>query len=110
MTTGRMIAWLTAAALIPVLPAGTEAAEVSPEKGTKKVIGYLPEWNYQPYKELDFSALTHINIAFFEPDAAGVLQCDIPDSELKKDSGQGTSERCGGLCCAGRRRQLGRLL
>ena len=84
MKIGRMLALLTAAAVIPVLPAGTGAAETSPEKQGKMVIGYLPEWNYQPYKNLDFSALTHINIAFFEPDSSGDLQCDIPDSELKK--------------------------
>ena len=83
MKIGRMLALLTAAAVIPVLPAGTGAAETAPEKQGKMVIGYLPEWNYQPYKNLDFSALTHINIAFFEPDSSGALQCDIPDSELK---------------------------
>lgn len=84
MKTGRILALLTAAAVIPVLPSGAEAAESVTGKSGKMVIGYLPEWHYQPYKELDYSALTHINIAFFEPDHTGALQCDIPDSELKK--------------------------
>lgn len=48
-----------------------------------RVVGYLPDWSYQAYGELDFSALTHLNIAFCNPDSDGDLSCWIPDSEMK---------------------------
>ncbi len=48
-----------------------------------RVVGYLPDWSYQAYGTLDFTALTHLNIAFCNPDAEGDLSCWIPDSELK---------------------------
>ncbi len=50
---------------------------------TSRVVGYLPDWSYQAYGSLDFSALTHLNIAFCNPDAQGELFCYIPDSEMK---------------------------
>ncbi len=49
----------------------------------RRVVGYLPDWSYQAYKNMDFSTLTHINIAFCNPDANGELFCYIPDSEMK---------------------------
>ncbi|MBO4876784.1 MAG: right-handed parallel beta-helix repeat-containing protein [Ruminococcus sp.] len=81
MKAGRIIAFLTAAAVVPVIPLTVSAGTAGP---AKRIIGYLPEWHYKPYADLDYSALTHINIAFFEPDSSGELQCDIPDSEMKK--------------------------
>lgn len=48
-----------------------------------RVVGYLPDWSYQYYGNLDFSALTHLNIAFCNPDEQGNLSCYIPDSEMK---------------------------
>ncbi len=48
-----------------------------------RVVGYLPDWSYQAYGSLDFSALTHLNIAFCNPDAEGKLSCWTPDSEMK---------------------------
>lgn len=61
------------------------------EKGTDKteeglstrVVGYLPDWSYDFYRELDFSALSHIDIAFCNPDGAGNLSCMIPDENLQ---------------------------
>lgn len=47
-----------------------------------RVAGYLPDWAYQAYGNLDFSALTHLNIAFCNPDSEGNLSCWIPDSEM----------------------------
>ncbi len=41
------------------------------------VIGYLTTWNYGCYKTLDWSNLTHINIAFVNPDANGVFKNDM---------------------------------
>lgn len=48
-----------------------------------RVVGYLPDWSYQAYGNLDFSALTHLNIAFCNPDTEGNLSCWIPESEMK---------------------------
>ncbi len=47
-----------------------------------RVVGYLPDWSYQAYGNLDFSALTHLNIAFCNPDTEGNLSCYIPDAEM----------------------------
>ena len=49
-----------------------------------RVVGYLPDWHYKAYKDIDFSALTNINIAFCNPDSKGNLSCDIPDDDLCK--------------------------
>lgn len=48
-----------------------------------RVVGYLPDWSYQSYGNLDFNALTHLNIAFCNPDTNGDLSCYIPDYEIK---------------------------
>ncbi len=48
-----------------------------------RIVGYLPDWSYQAYGNLDFNALTHLNIAFCNPDAEGNLSCYIPDSDMK---------------------------
>ena len=48
-----------------------------------RVVGYLPDWTYEYYGKLDFSALTHVNIAFCNPDSSGNISCYIPDVEMK---------------------------
>ena len=48
------------------------------------VVGYLPTWSYDAYKDLDWKTLTHVNIAFVNPDSSGNLSCSIPDKDLKK--------------------------
>ncbi len=48
-----------------------------------RVVGYLPDWSYTAYGKTDFSALTHLNIAFCNPDTNGNLSCYIPDIEMK---------------------------
>lgn len=48
-----------------------------------RIVGYFPFWRYQYYNSLDFSALTHLNIAFCNPDEQGRLDCYIPDREMK---------------------------
>lgn len=48
-----------------------------------RVVGYLPDWSYKAYGNIDFSALTHLNIAFCNPDNQGNLSCYIPDYEMK---------------------------
>lgn len=66
---------------IDILPA---AAADPPPAGEQKirVVGYLPDWSYRAYHTLDFSALTHLNIAFCNPDSDGRLFCYIPDSAM----------------------------
>lgn len=64
----------------------SSTAETPEEDGREhitRVVGYLPDWSYQAYGKLDFSALTHMNIAFCNPDSNGNLSCYIPDTEMK---------------------------
>ncbi len=39
-----------------------------------RVVGYIPSWSYGVVDRLDWDALTHINIAFCNPDTLGVMQ------------------------------------
>lgn len=50
---------------------------IESEESMMNVIGYLTTWNYSCYKTLDWSNLTHINIAFVNPDTNGVLRNDM---------------------------------
>lgn len=63
--------------------AAEDPLPVEPVQHTARVVGYLPDWSYQAYGTLDFSALTHLNIAFCNPDAEGELFCWIPDNEMR---------------------------
>ena len=78
MKAHRITAIIAAAAF--VLP--TYSAAVSSE-APHRIVGYLPDWNYRPFSELDLGQLTHINIAFCNPDENGMIHCDIPETELK---------------------------
>ena len=78
MKTHRIIA-VTAAAVL-LIPAYSSAAE---SEAKHRIVGYLPDWNYKPFSFLDLSELTHINIAFCNPDDSGRISCNIPDGELK---------------------------
>jgi chitinase len=40
-----------------------------------KVIGYLPTYRFSWLNDIEFQRLTHVNIAFANPDAAGNLSC-----------------------------------
>lgn len=60
-----------------------ETPEEEDREHISRVVGYLPDWSYQTYGKLDFSALTHMNIAFCNPDSNGDLSCYIPDIEMK---------------------------
>lgn len=78
MRSGKTIALCTVAVLAVPMNVSAE------QKGhSVRVVGYLPDWSYQAYRELDMSELTHINIAFCNPDENGELFCYIPDSELE---------------------------
>ena len=45
-------------------------------------VGYLPNWSYQAYETLDFDALTHLCIAFCNPDTSGNLSSGMSDSVM----------------------------
>lgn len=63
----------------------TASQPISTKETDMKVIGYLTTWNYSCYKTLDWDNLTHINIAFVNPDKNGVFKNDIgSDSTLQK--------------------------
>ena len=69
-----------AAAAFMAIPIFSSAAE---SEASPRVVCYLPDWNYKPFSELDLSQLTHINIAFCNPDENGQLYCNIPEHTLK---------------------------
>ena len=78
MKAHRIIAIAAAATL--AVPTYSSAAE---REAPHRIVGYLPDWNYQPFSELDLNELTHINIVFCNPDKNGRLFCYIPDDKLK---------------------------
>jgi hypothetical protein len=44
-----------------------------------KVIGYLPTYRFDWVNDLEFERVTHVNIAFANPDAQGNLSCEGAD-------------------------------
>lgn len=66
-----------------LLPNGQNQTEKPQESNPcERVVGYLPNWSYVKYRELDLTALTHINLSFCNPDGSGNLSAGIPDREL----------------------------
>ena len=59
-----------------------EAAET--DAALRRVIGYLPDWSYQYYTKIDYSALTHLDIAFCNPDENSNISCNIPEETLQE--------------------------
>lgn len=49
-----------------------------------RVIGYLPYYSTDYLDKIDFDALTHLNIAFTNPDSSGNLSNGISDETMKK--------------------------
>lgn len=78
MKAHRIIA--IAAALVLTIPTYSSAAD---SEAPRRIVGYLPDWNYRPFSELDLGQLTHINIAFCNPDENDTLHSDIPQQKLK---------------------------
>lgn len=68
---------------IDVVTADSVRKAQSESPSERRVVGYLPDWSYGAYKEMDFSTLTHINISFCNPDENGKLTNYIPDQEMK---------------------------
>ncbi len=71
-------ALLIASAFLTSIPA---ASAVESASDGPRVVGYLPNWSYGAYETLDFTALTHLNIAFCNPDAAGNISHGLPGDE-----------------------------
>lgn len=49
----------------------------------KEIYGYLPLWSSDCYKTLDYENLTHINLAFINPDETGALTCDATEETVR---------------------------
>ena len=73
-----LLCFLSACALPFVFTAHFANADTT----SRRVVGYLPDWSYGAYKDLDFSTLTHINIAFCNLNSQGEVYCGIPDNDL----------------------------
>ncbi|MBE7088131.1 MAG: hypothetical protein E7370_01210 [Clostridiales bacterium] len=60
----------------------TVCARAETQSEPKRVVGYLPNWSYKAYEDIDFSALTHINIAFCNLNSSGEFYSGIPDEDM----------------------------
>ena len=76
------VAVLSAFVFFGTMPA-VSAETVRTDALPYRVVGYLPDWSYQYYTKVDFSALTHLDIAFCNPDENSKISCNIPDDMLK---------------------------
>lgn len=56
--------------------------DIKQSESKKKIVGYLPDWSYSFYTTMNFNELTHLNIAFCNPDTTGQLSCYIPDKDF----------------------------
>ncbi len=65
-----------------IIPA--QAVSDTSSSSSSRIVGYLPDWSYSAYTTLDFGNLTHLNIAFCNPNDKGDISCWIPDSEFTK--------------------------
>jgi GH18 family chitinase len=57
----------------------------SPSGVPMKTVGYIPDYSYNSIKNntLDWSALTHLNLAFVNPDEEGNMIDNFPPADLK---------------------------
>lgn len=82
----KKLALLLTASALCLSPLSTNAESIDTGFGqsSDRIVGYLPDWSYQEYEDIDISSLTHINISFCNPDSNGELFCYIPDGEFHK--------------------------
>ena len=79
----RLLGVATAAVVI----IGIVLAVALPKKHKKPagyVVGYLPYYSADAADRIDFSALTHLNIAFANPTSDGTLYLEMSDKTIKK--------------------------
>ena len=72
--------------LVIAVVIGLAVAVFSPKKKKETsgyVVGYLPDYASEAAKRVDFSALTHLNIAFANPTAEGKLYLEMSDDSIK---------------------------
>ncbi|MBO5328523.1 MAG: hypothetical protein J6B04_05050, partial [Clostridia bacterium] len=62
---------------------GVVFADDNQEEFKPRVVGYLPNWAYREYENIDFSTLTHINIAFCNVGSNGEFNTGIPDNAMQ---------------------------
>ena len=68
---------------------GIAVAIFSPKSGNKKkhlagyVVGYLPYYSADAVDRVDFEALTHLNVAFANPNDNGILYLEMSDEAIK---------------------------
>jgi GH18 family chitinase len=58
-------------------------ASCATQNNTLRTVGYVPTWKGDFYEDLDWSALTHINVAFCNPDETGVMQVPYGGDEAE---------------------------
>ena len=67
-----------AAISVVLLSCGTTKKSYQPlpplHTGEMRCVGYIPTWRYDFCETLDWNALTHVNIAFCNPDTLGNMQ------------------------------------
>jgi GH18 family chitinase len=56
--------------------------EPTPDASSLRCVGYLATWDWYCYNSLDWSALTHINIAFYYPDDAGNMNNPFGNDQI----------------------------
>ena len=81
---GRIFSFILSALCVQGVMISGNNDMIYAQGNNKYIVGYLPDWSYGYYKDMDFTDLTHINIAFCNPDTSGNLSCYIPDAEMKK--------------------------
>lgn len=60
-------------------------ADAEIDKGlSNRIVGYLPYYQKECIDTLNYSALTHINLAFANPDAEGNLVIPMSDEDIKR--------------------------
>lgn len=51
---------------------------------SKRVVGYLPSYKVESIDTIDYSALTHINLAFANPDEGGNIHINMSDEDISR--------------------------
>jgi len=78
------------AIVVAAVVIGLGVAIFSPKSGNKQknlagyVVGYLPYYSAEAVDRVDFAALTHLNIAFANPNDSGTLYLEMSDETIRK--------------------------
>ncbi|MBQ6380168.1 MAG: hypothetical protein IJJ41_01015 [Clostridia bacterium] len=89
LTENKKIIKIISIVLAVAVVIGIGVAIFSPKNPGKKknlsgyVVGYLPYYSSAAADRIDFSALTHLNVAFANPNDNGVLYLEMSDETIK---------------------------